>query len=507
METKRRKDFFFAKKKQKTCATWLRTFRRGSAQESKVFWFFFSKKNMLALLLAATANAATAEAHVFKHIIVVIQENRTPDNLFGSNPKFEPDVDIARQGKTSTGRIVPLRAEALDNCYDISHTHMAFEDAYTRGFDTEPYITQTGCKVPPFPQYGYVDNSTGTVQPYFDIAVANGFANRMFQTNQGPSFPAHQFLFGGTSAPLPSTTLFAAENPSGNDGAGCIAGDAALVALINPAGSESAHAPIYPCFEHQTLADLLDAAPKPIGWRYYSAGDNSIWTAPNAIRHLCLPAIVSHARACTGPDWVQNVVPDNPAQVLSDIGACDLQPVSWVIPTGEESDHASINNGSGPSWVASIVNAVGNAATCGGESYWDDTAIFITWDDWGGWFDHVAPFKVPQPYKWGAGYTYGFRVPLLVVSAYTKPGQVSNAIFDFGSILAFIEKNFKLGFIGPGTSILTQYADYQATLSGRGDLKSFFTLPAPKKFSTIASPLGIRDFLNAPKSVVGPDND
>jgi phospholipase C len=455
------------------------------------------------MVWAATARAGT----IFKHIIVVVQENRTPDNLFGSKPTFEPGVDIATSGPTSTGSTVTLTPVALDGCYDISHSHAAFEDAYTKGFDTEPHNSPKGCKVPSSPQYKYVDNSTGTVQPYFDIATSNGFANRMFQTNQGPSFPAHQFLFGGTSAPVASTGLFAAENPSGMAGAGCTAGDTALVALIDATGSETSHQAIYPCFDHQTLGDLLDAAATPIGWRYYSPGDTSIWTAPNAIRHICLPAMIGGVRECTGSDWVRDVVTSSPSQVLTDIGACNLQPVSWVIPTGEESDHAGINNGSGPSWVASIVNAVGSAASCNGESYWKDTAIFVTWDDWGGWFDHVPPFKVPSPYKWGAGYTYGFRVPLLVVSAYTQPGQVSNAIFDFGSILAFMEKNFGLGFIGPGTSSLTRYADYQATRPGRGDLSVFFTLTAAKKFSPIASALTIRDFINAPKSVVGPDDD
>jgi phospholipase C len=460
------------------------------------------------LTAAAMVWAASAEAGpIFKHIIVVVQENRTPDNLFGSNPKFEPGVDIATSGPTSTGVRVKLTAEPLDDCYDIAHTHASFEDAYRTGFDTEPYSAPKGCKVSSFPQYRYVDNATGTVQPYFDIATGNGFANRMFQTNQGPSFPAHQFLFGGTSAPIASTTLFAAENPTGQVGAGCAAGSTALVALIDALGSETSHAAIYPCFEHQTLADLLDAATTPIGWRYYASGASSIWTAPNAIKHICVPAMVGGVRACTGGDWVQDVVTSGPAQVLTDIGACQLQPVTWVTPTAAESDHAGINNGSGPSWVASIVNAVGEASACDGDGYWNDTAIFITWDDWGGWFDHVPPFRVTQPYKWGAGYTYGFRVPLLVVSAYTKPGQVSNAIFDFGSILAFIKKNFRLGFIGPGTNAATQYADYQATLPGRGDLSSFFRLSPPKSFTPIASALTARDFLNAPKSLVGPDDD
>ncbi len=108
-----------------------------------------------------------------------------------------------------------------------------------------------------------------------------------------------------------------------------------------------------------------------------------------------------------------------------------------------ESDHASINNGSGPSWVASIVNAIGNS------SYWSNTAIIISWDDWGGWYDHVAP---PQTLanctQWGCGYIYGFRVPLIVVSPYAKAAYISHTQHDFGSILRFIEKTFSLPSLG-----------------------------------------------------------
>jgi phospholipase C len=86
-----------------------------------------------------------------------------------------------------------------------------------------------------------------------------------------------------------------------------------------------------------------------------------------------------------------NVVPD-PREVLTDIASCHLQSVSWVIPNGKYSDHASIDTDLGPQWVAAIVNSIG-ASHCqdSGKTYWQDTAIIITWDDWGGWYDHEAP--------------------------------------------------------------------------------------------------------------------
>jgi len=90
--------------------------------------------------------------------------------------------------------------------------------------------------------------------------------------------------------------------------------------------------------------------------------------------------------------------------------------------------------------VAAIVNAIGNSSSSdGGAEYWKDTAILVTWDDWGGWYDHEPPTQLNYP---EGGYQYGFRVPLIVVSAYTPKHYINNMQHDFGSILRFIESNF-----------------------------------------------------------------
>jgi phospholipase C len=198
-------------------------------------------------------------------------------------------------------------------------------------------------------------------------------------------------------------------------------------------------------------------------------GEGSIWTGPNAIYHLRF-----------GPDW-DNVVVE-PSQVLQDIPEGRLAEVSWVIPPGRSSDHGSNNDGTGPSWVASIVNAIGNS------TYWSNTAIFITWDDWGGWYDHVAPQIVNS-------YEYGFRVPLIVVSAYAKPGYVSHVTHDFGSILKFIERNYGLPSLG--------YADERAD-----DLSDCFDfMQAPLTFHTIEAPYGPEYFLNDRRPPTDPDDE
>lgn len=186
---------------------------------------------------------------------------------------------------------------------------------------------------------------------------------------------------------------------------------------------------------HSRLASLLDSNNRT--WKYYTPGAGSIWTAPNWIRDICVPN--SDYTQCTGTEWKNNV-DLTPKDVLTDIGNCKLANVSWVIPTGQNSDHPGGNQSGGPSWVASIVNAIGNSKTCdNGAGYWKDTAIFLTWDDWGGWFDHEPPTLLSVPNLGQGDYQYGFRVPLVVISAYTPVGYVNNNRYDFGSILRFVE--------------------------------------------------------------------
>jgi len=426
-------------------------------------------------------------------VVIIFQENRTPDNLFGSNPNFEPGVDLATFGINSKGEKIPLEAAPMVDCYDLNHRHIAFVTQYNKGkmdgADKNSINPFPDCKVPPNPQFKFVDNSRGQVQPYFDMAKQYGWANRMFQTNQGPSFIAHQFIISGTSAPTTHSPLFAEGNPKLTDLAGCIGPPEQTVDLIDEDGESDTNKPIYPCFEHPTLTDVLNDA--KVSWKYYAPMAGSMWTAPNAINHICVPKMVDGKLTCTGPDWVKNVVIGQ-RKVLDDIKNCQLASVVWVIPNGVASDHPKTTDGSGPAWVSSVVNAIGkNEACANGEEYWKNTAILVTWDDWGGWYDHVPPYRIGQSNGWGTGYVYGFRVPLLVISAYTPAGYVDNSIQDFGTILKFIEVNFgapgkPLGPIPPGT-----YADAYA----ENNLSNFFTLNSPRPFQPISVKFNPRLFM------------
>ena len=441
------------------------------------------------------STTTTIPPGAIQHVVIIFQENRTPDNLFHDTVLMANGADIANSGVNSLGQTVPLTAGSLGVDYDLSHAHGAFIEMYDNGkMDGADLISVscpkgvTGCP-PPNPQFWYVNPSD--VQPYFQLAEQYTFGDRMFQTNQGPSFPAHQFIISGTSAPTATSNLFIADNAGGvpNSGGqtGCLAPPAEYVYLIDPSGNESST--MYPCADHPTITDELDS--KGITWRYYTPSAGSLWTGPNAIQHVCGPNVPPpNATACVGPDWTNSVViPET--QVLTDITSGKLAQVSWVIPTGLNSDHAgSVDGTGGPSWVASIVNAIGTS------SYWSNTAIIITWDDWGGWYDHVPPPSIINDGKsWGSGYVYGFRVPLIVVSPYAKAGYISHVNHDFGSILNLIEKTFTLPSLG--------YADARA--DDLSDCFNFSQTPIP--FKTINAPMSAADFLHDKRPRIDPDDD
>lgn len=446
----------------------------------------------------------------FQHVVVIFQENRTPDNLFQglcTSPTICSTTPTTSQyniqtsnwlDNTQPGGVIQPTSVPLANAYDLSHAHSAWNkqcDLNTMTgqcrMDGAAGVTCSGT-CPANPQFKFVDNSTGILNPYLTLATSYGWGNFMFQTNQGPSFPAHQFIFGATSAPSSAEDhngTYASENMSGvGTGAGCIAQQGVLVQLIDSLGNEDPNNQIYPCFEHDTVPDLSGIA----SWRYYAPGPGSIWTAPNAILHICGPV----NGTCEGSEWVNNVDATNPADFLTDVSSpnCKLKEVTWVIPTAANSDHARSNNGGGPAWVASLVNAIGNN-TCtnpDGTSFWNTTAIFITWDDWGGWYDHEVPTILGSPF---GGYQLGFRVPLIVVSAFTSKGLINNKRHDFGSVVRFIEQNF-----GIMEGALT-FADSRATT----DLTGFFNLTTPRKFVTIPGAASTSTLLAQP--VVGPDDD
>ena len=342
--------------------------------------------------------AAASFAKPIQHVVIIFQENRTPDNLFYGLPGADthPSIKLTQIPLASRYRSQP-------------HARHGFEDNFQHGF--------SGLAL------SYVKRAD--VQPYFDMAEQYAFADRMFQTNEGPSFPAHQYIVSGTSTITKDSPLRAAESPilpglPSLCAGGCDSPAGTMVAVIDPTGSESQKT--FPCFERPALTDLLQA--KGLTWRYYQFyADAGMWNALDAIKHIR-----------NSPAYQTSVVAPS-ATFLTDIGTKGLASVTWITPSGPASDHPPMSDGSGPSWVAAVVNAIGTS------KYWDSTAIFITWDDWGGWYDHVQPKQLNS-------YEIGFRVPLVIISPYVKKGCVSHVDHEFGSILKFAEETFVLGSLG-----------------------------------------------------------
>jgi len=216
-----------------------------------------------------------------------------------------------------------------------------------------------------------------------------------------------------------------------------------------------------PCFNYTTLGDELDAA--GLSWRFYTSSYqkpvSGFWSGYQAVKHIF-----------KGPDWHKDVIMPQ-SRFLRDVRAGKLAAFTWITPLCPDSDHPICGGGYGPSWVTSLVDAVGES------KFWETTAIFVQWDDWGGFYDHVKP-----PYRGYDG--LGFRVPLLVISPYAKKDHVSHVQYETASVLRFAEDLF-------GLAQLTD-ADRRAT----SPAKDCFDFSAPpRKFVPIKSPKDADFFL------------
>jgi phospholipase C len=351
-----------------------------------------------------------------QHVVIIVQENRTFDNLFIGFP----GADSATTGM-SYGQVVPLHAVPLEYAVDVDHTHPGWWADWDNG-KNDGFAHASSYPIPYYP-YAYVPRDETT--QYWTLAQNYVLADRMFQSNSGPSFAAHLYIIAGQSGD-------ADENPPGARW-GCDAPHGTTVTLVGPNGTDLPGP--FPCFDYQTIGDLMDHA--RVSWKYYAPAYNEnlgyIWSAFNAIKHIRY-----------GPDWAGDVISPE-TQILTDIEEGNLAQVSWVIPAFANSDHPGSDK-TGPDWVASIVNEIGAS------KYWQNTAILVTWDDWGGWYDHVPP---PQIDEMGLG----FRVPLIVVSPYARRGYISHEQHEFGSLLHFTEELFNLPTLGTRDAISDDLRD------------------------------------------------
>ncbi|HKU81904.1 MAG TPA: alkaline phosphatase family protein, partial [Candidatus Tumulicola sp.] len=386
-------------------------------------------------------------ASPIKHIVIIVQENRTPDYLF----HFIKGADIADSGLDSEGQTVQLQPESLASNWDLLHGNGAFNTDYDGG-KMDGWDKKLAPRYHTRP-FGYAPENE--VKPYLQMAHEYVLADKMFQTNQSGSFPAHEYLVSGDSSAEPVTSDEVSSNGQNhnvqhkNAPVGCDAPQRSFVYTIDKTTGQPGPTP-FPCFDRPALSDLLDAA--GVSWKFYEHDlGPGIWHSFDAISHVRY-----------GPDYVNVITPSQ--QVLTDIKNGKLAGLSWVMPPSDAySDHAGSNSAKGPSWVSAVVNAVGNS------KYWNSTAILIVWDDWGGWYDHVPPQLFNH-------YELGFRVPLLVVSPYAKKNYVSHVQYEFGSLLKFAETTFNLGSLGTTDARANDLTD------------AFHFGQSPRAFVTIKAP-------------------
>jgi phospholipase C len=278
------------------------------------------------------------------------------------------------------------------------------------GFDTGIYG----------PVYAYSVYDEDQVPNYYAWARDYVLCDNFFASVGGPSYPNHFFFIAGGSGGV-------LDNPENIDVAfvdgkktkswGCDAhGENVFVFVKDERGNLTKHDT---CFDIPTVPQQLSEI--GVDWAYYAATTYQtgyFWNALNAIGPIFhTDAFHEHTRPID--------------RLVQDIRADRLPSVTWATPRFELSDHPPFSTAFAQNWVTDIVNALMQSPA------WGHTAIFISWDEWGGFYDHVLPPVVDD-------IGLGIRVPALVISPYAKRGYLDDAVGEFSTPLRFIEDNWGL---------------------------------------------------------------
>lgn len=329
-----------------------------------------------------------------KNVIVVMFENHTFDNFFGSYAGVN--------GVASAPAPNPP-------AFDINHSH-AHLVASLAGEGSSGF------------QVGAIESYSGSDLPVlWNYAAHFGLSDNFYTAASTNSTPNHLYMIAAQSGGLFDTSSRYGQ------GGGCPQN--CLMLSMAADGTQYLQ---YPCVDINSIPNELTQS--GISWRYYSKFD--IWQAPNYITNLV-----------GTPNLVEST-----SQIVTDINDGSLATVSWVCPQDPTSDHPPNPVGPAQNYLVELVNAVMRS------QYWPGAAIFVTWDDWGGYYDHVTP---PAVDAWGLGP----RVPLLVISPYAKPGYISNVQAEFSSLAKFVEVNWRLPSLSQRdaleiTSDLMDFFDY-----------------------------------------------
>ncbi|MBV8344654.1 MAG: hypothetical protein JO190_06635 [Candidatus Eremiobacteraeota bacterium] len=434
---------------------------------------------------AARPSAGHPVSQYISHVIVIVQENRSFENFFAGFPNANAPTFGCIGGARSGARPARPRPGSGSGCPagdqqvplhpitfvgpDLRHDWRSSIASWNNGnMDGFWRFGHTSAD----DAYAYVQPTL--IQPYLDLANTYVLADEMFPTEFGGSFTAHLMLVAGNDNISNKPSHAEVDYPSAPPG-DCDSPPGTTSSYITKTRREHHSQGPFPCFnQFTTLAPVMDNA--GVSWKYYvtqhiGAG---LWSPFEAIRHVRY-----------GRDWHRNIISPE-TTVLTDAGSNNLASVSWVTPSKPDSDHPGDHSDLGPSWVANVVNAIGESP------YWDTSAIILLWDDWGGWYDNAPP---PQLDYRGLG----IRVPCLIISPYSRetspshPGYVSHTQYEFGSILRFIEETFNLPYIGPADK---GYTDARAASLD----DSFDFTQTPRAFVPIQVKYPRSRFLHEPPS-------
>jgi phospholipase C len=354
-----------------------------------------------------------------QHIVFIVKENRSFDNYFGTFP----GADGATTGVLSTGQVIPLfhQADSVSNdyCHDWKCLIDDMDFNKMDRFDADPSCQiNTGLSCMAQLQQSDIPN-------YFTYASTFTLADHMFSSITASSFPNHLYTIAATSGGV----ITQAHLPGnfGKHEVGCMADQEATAQSIDDEGDVYNQ---YPCYDFQTLGDLLDAA--GITWTTYSPS-GTIFNAYNSINHVFNNPTI----------WAEHYKQDT--QFAKDAAAGNLPAVSWLV-TNNGSEHPIFSSCFGENWTVTQINAIMNGPD------WPTTAIFLAWDDDGGFYDHVAPPKEDM-------FGLGPRVPLLIISPYAKLGYISHTQYEASSVLRFIEERFSLPSLNGRDAIANDLQD------------------------------------------------
>lgn len=359
-----------------------------------------------------------------KHIVFMVKENHTFDNYFGSFPGVNGATTgvVKVNGVDQTIPLNPAVDQSPGYCHLFDCAAVDYDsgkmDAFNLGSASDLKDKPSSCAQPPYPCYQV--GSQSFTPNYWTLAQDFLLDDNAFSSLRGPSFPNHLFTVASASGPdIPHSAI---NNPS--DFWGCDSPSDSRVQLYN--GQQ-----VFPCFGSQfhNLADEMQAA--HVSWKYYappSSDPGYVWSSLDAFRDIRESNL-----------WQTNVV--NFHQFTADASNGSLPNFSWVTTSVNYSEHPPYSTCAGENLTSQMLNAV----MAGPD--WLSTVVVLTWDDFGGFYDHVAPRTIDQ-------LGYGFRVPFIVISPYAYDGSnssnphVSHVFFSFSGVLNYAERIFKLPHLG-----------------------------------------------------------